>query len=201
MNLEAEPLVLVAPLLVVFVVRGHVGRKVAEKLGGSRQVIDRLAAGVGRLDLVDDRHVPRVGVAVDEDAPPVARRGGRVARVGVALRLAVEVESGRRRVVVERSQYDRIVGRAENVQRPADPVLDIERFAVGGESGIGALEFDDQAGVLAALQPQATEGVEVVDRDFIAEDVDDVGVVPDRLGGQRRAANHHAVDLVAAAAR
>ena len=72
---------------------------------------------------------------------------------------------------------------ADDLQRAADPVADVERSSVGGETGKLAGELDDQALAVAALQPQAAKvGLHVADfnGDFEGHDV---GVVPNRGRG------------------
>ena len=67
---------------------------------------------------------------------------------------------------------------------------------LASNAGVISKQLDDQAFLGAALDPQPAVGVEVGHVDFVEHYVDDVGVVPHALRGDRFAADHHAVDEV-----
>ncbi len=202
LDLESEAEVVVAAFFIVFVVGGLVGCQFAEVLGGGDQMVDPCSAGVRRLDFVVEGHIARVGILGNGDAVPVA--GNRIpVAAGSTLRLAVQVESGRGRVVIDRRQDDWIIGGADHLDRATDAIFHIDRRTVGGEAGIAAGELDHEAFGGPALQPQSAQRVLVEDSNFVAEDMDDVGVVPDGFSGKHHVARArtdiHAVVLGSAA--
>ena len=189
-RLEPKPPVVVA----VGVFRGEL----AQVLGFLRRAVGVLVDAVRLLLLVDDRHVAIVAVPVEQHASPIAGGGHalRAVAVGVELRLIVQVESGPDRVVGQGSEDDRITGHAHDVEAAADPIVDFQRAARGREAGIVAPKLDHEAFAGTALERQPALVVVVGDDDLAAQHVDDVGIVPDRLGGQRLVADLDAVDAV-----
>ena len=89
---------------------------------------------------------------------------------------------------------------SQDLQGTADAIVDIQRHAVGGQSGRRAQHLHDQAFPRAAQQPQSAERVVIEDLDLVEEDMDDIGVVPGRLGRQVRAPHDHAVGGIVAQA-
>ena len=197
-DLEAEPPVRVARLLLGVVdrgrARGKVGCEHAERLGVGDGVVLAEAAGEGHLRLQGDRHVAIVGVGHEREAAPVVGRGRREGAVGVGVLddVAERVEAGPHGVVAERRDDHRIAGLAENLHRAADAVVDVEPVARGREAGGAAEQFDHQALGRLAHEPQAGRRVEVLDDDLARQHVRDVGVVPDALDGDLLAAHDQA---------
>ena len=83
------------------------------------------------------------------------------------------------------------------MDRSTDTIFDIQRSTGGSNTGVVA-GFNDQARIDLAGQSQTAEGMEVRNDDFALEDMNDVGVIPDRFGGQGTASNSHPVESVAA---
>ena len=115
---------------------------------------------------------------------------------GIVLRVAAEVESCADGIVVQRGKDHGVTGLADDLHFAADPVGDIQGPPGRGETGVRAEKFHHEAGVVAALQAEAAVGLQVGNRDLALHDVDDVGVVPDRLRGKHAAADEHAIEAV-----
>ena len=193
-HLESEPPGVVAALAV--------GGEHAEHLGGSRRGVGLDPARRRGLRLLHDRHVRVVGEWEELQAPPVARggRGGGAVGVGVFLELAERVEARPHRIVLERGEDHGIAGLADHLHRAADPVGNVGAVAGGGEAGIGSGELHDEAGGRLTHEPEARRRLEVADDDLAQGHVDDVGVVPDGLGGDLLPANLHPLDRAAGGA-
>ena len=189
MDFEAQPQRIVAG-------RGR-SRQLAEVLGrGGRGVGVRRGAR-GRIESVDDLHVGVVAVLLDQDAVPIAGRGDGGGVVdGIVLGIAAEVESGADGIVVQRGKDHGVAGLADDLHFAADAIGGVQGPPGGRKARIRAEEFHDQAGVVAALQAQAAVGVQVGNGDVAFHDVNDVGIVPDRLRGEHAGADQHAVEAV-----
>ena len=197
MNLEAEPAILVAGLLL--------GRLPAVGAGGEVRGQDTEVLGVvrGRVR-VDPRGICLLGLGQDGDvavvrewqeqqAPPIAggRHRGRAVDVGVGHQPAERIDAGTGRVVPQRRQDDREAGLAHHLHGATDPVVDVEVLAGRREARLRPGEFHHQAGVRPAEKSHARGRVEVLDDDLILEHVDHVDVVPDALDGDLAAAHDH----------
>ena len=177
-------------------------REDAEHLGCIGDLIDVDQVRVRLLRLADDGDVGVVREGEELQAPPTAGHGGRRRGVDPRPAIVVGVEDSPPKgikartdgVVVEAREHDRVARSTNDLNRAADPIVDLTMRSRGGKAGIGAVELDHEARSGLALQPQACGGVEIVDRDLAAEDVDDVGVVPDAVDGDLTATNDHAAD-------
>ena len=203
-HLEAQPAVLVAALLLGRLpgvgAGGEVGGERAQRLGEGNGAVGIHATSEGWLGLDDHRHVPVVGKGEKLQAPPVAGggRGSSSVGIGVGEQSAERIEARPGRVVTERGQDDGIAWLADDLYRAPDPVIDVELIPGRREAGVGPVELDHEARPRPALEPHARGGVEVFHPDLALEHVDDVGVVPDGLGGDLLAADVHAQNGTAA---
>lgn len=151
----------------------------------------------GGTKVGDRGRVVVVAIGLDLDAPPVARTGvvRRIAAgVGVVNRIAVGIVAGADRRVVKGGEDHRVAGGADNVDRPANTVVHVRGLACGGKAGIRAQKLHHQGLTGAALERQTTGRFLIGDVDLTLDHVDDVGIVPNPLRGERPAANQHSVD-------
>ncbi len=192
MNGETESAILVTRLFV--------GSQVTDELSRGGRRIRPGRRHITRFAFQDNADVPVVRIAIDQNALPVtgARTAGVQIAVGVRLRVAKGVETGTETVVAERRQDHGEAGLAQYLNRAADSVVNIEGLTGGGKARIVAEQLDDQTLVLPTLDAQATECVEIGNVNLITEDMYDIGIVPDALGGQDATTDIHTVDRVLA---
>src|SRR5690349_10989817 len=117
--------------------------ELAEELTVAGVVVDVDAAVVGFLLFQLRAHVAVVAILVEQDAPPLTRRGWRRSPVivGVELREASGIQAGSHGIVVERCKNHGEAGLSENLHRAANAVVDVQKNAIGGEAGSGSQQL------------------------------------------------------------
>ena len=131
---RTQPLVLVA--------RKHVGRNAADKFGVARGGVPAGIGGQIGFGFEPEPDVGVVGVGIDRQADPVAGAGGPrnfvavgvdLSRNGDQVGVAIGREPGTDRVIGQAGQNHRSVLTADDLQRPADAVADVQRTPGGDQ--------------------------------------------------------------------
>ena len=150
-----------------------------------------------RFIFVIDLDVAIVCVLRNPNASPVPGGTG-AGTVGIRIfqRQSIQAEAGSEAVIAEGRQHNREEWLTDDLQRAANPVVDIQWFPSGREARECTLKFDYQARVRIAVEPNSPVCVEVRNHDLIQHHMHNICVVPDALSCEHFATNDHAIDGV-----
>ena len=157
-----------------------------------------LAARQSLLCFDDHTHVAIIAILFQLHASPVA--GSCLRRctiaVGIEYREPIKVKTGTHGVVLERCHDNRVTCRADDLNRAANSIVDINLNTTRRKACRCSAQFDDKAFRRTALKPNTAIGVMVRYVDFIVQNMHHVGIIPHTLCGQISATYLHAIDTV-----